>query len=137
MGVDSHCDVVIVCLAQGEEVDSGLGVGVSVWGAGLAVGDAVGVGLAVGVGERTIGVGVGVGGGGAGMGMMRRTMLRTMIRLRTPKAIWRVLTCDLREPRFTVYLLICWQPVCSPFTIVAPLLHRLYRNSATPAPQQW
>ena len=83
-----------------------MGVRVGVGSTGLAVGDAVGVGLAVGVGERTIGVGVGVGGGGAGMGMMTRTMLRTIIRLRTQKAIWRDLTCDLREPRFTAYLLV-------------------------------
>jgi hypothetical protein len=82
---------------QGEEVDSGLGVRVGVGGVGLAVDVAVGVGFVVGVG---------VGGGGAGMGMMKRTMLRTTIRLRTPKAIWRVLTCDLREPRFTAYLLV-------------------------------
>ena len=75
-------------------------------GAGLAVGDAVGVGLVVGVGESKIGVGVGVGGGGVGMGMITKTMLRTMIRLRTQKAIWRVLTRDLREPRFTAYLLV-------------------------------
>ena len=105
MGTDSHCgDVISSYLAQGEEVDSGLGVRVGVRGAGLAVGDAVGVGLVVGVGERTIGVGV--GGGGVGMGMITKTMLRTMIRLRTQKAIWRVLTRDLREPRFTAYLLV-------------------------------
>jgi len=75
-----------------------------VGGTGLAVGDAVGVGFVVGVG-------VGVGGGGAGMGMMTNTMLRTMIRLRTQKTIWLSLACDLREPRFTTYLLLGWQPV--------------------------
>lgn len=75
-------------------------------GTGLAVGDAVGVGVVVGVGERTIGVGVGGGGGGAGMGMIKKTMLRTTIRLRTQKAMWRVLTRDFREPRFTAYLLV-------------------------------
>jgi hypothetical protein len=90
-------DFVSLCLAQGEGVDSGLGVGVGVGGARLAVDDAVGVGLAVGVG---------VGEGGAGMGMMMRTILRTTVRLRTPKAIWRVLTCDLREPRFIISLLV-------------------------------
>jgi len=99
-------------LAQGEEVDSGLRVEIGVGGAGLAVGNAVGVGLVVGVGERTIGVGVGEG--GAGMGMMKKTILRTTIRLRTQKAIWRDLTCDLREPRFTAYLLVGWQPVRNP-----------------------
>jgi hypothetical protein len=80
-----------LCLAQGEGVDSGLRVGSGVEGAGLAVGAVVGVGLGVGI-------------GGAGMGMMKRTMLRTTIRLRTQKATWRVLTCDLREPRFTANL---------------------------------
>jgi len=89
-------DVISLCPAQGEEVNSGLGVGVGVEGAGLAVGDAVGVGFIVGVGV----------GGGAGMGTMKKTMLRTTIRLRTQKAIWRDLTCDLREPRFTAYLLV-------------------------------
>lgn len=78
-------------------MDSGLAVGVG-------VGDAVGVGFVVGVGERTIGVEVGAG--GAGMGMMKMTILRTTIRLRIQKAIWRVLTRDLREPRFTAYLLV-------------------------------
>jgi len=97
--------LLVLCLAQGEEVDSGLGVGVGVGGAGLAVGDAVGVGLVVGVG---------VGGGGSGMGMIKMTMLRTTIRLRTQKAIWRDLTCDLRELRFTAYLLVGWQPVRNP-----------------------
>jgi hypothetical protein len=48
---------------------------------------------------------VGVGGGGSGMGMIKKTILRTTIRLRIQKAIWRDLTCDLREPRFTAYLL--------------------------------
>ena len=67
-------------------------------GVGLAVGDAVGVGFIVGVG---------VGGGGVGMGMIKKTILRTTIRLRIQKAIWLVLTCDLREPRFTAYLLVC------------------------------
>jgi hypothetical protein len=76
--------------AQGEEADSGLAVG-------IGVGDAVSIGLIVGVG---------VGGGGAGMGMMKKTILRTTIRLRIQKAIWRDLTCDLREPRFTAYLLL-------------------------------
>ena len=71
---------------------------------GLAVDDTVGVGGVVGVGERTVGVGVGEG--GIGMGMMKKTMLITTIRLRTQKAIWRDLACDLREPRFTVYLLV-------------------------------
>jgi hypothetical protein len=65
--------------------------------AGLAVDDAVGVGFVVGVG---------VGVGGAGMGMMKKTMLRTTIRLRIQKAIWRDLACDLRELRLTAYLLI-------------------------------
>ena len=102
-------DVISLCLAQGEEVGSGLGVEIGVRGAGLAVGDVVGVGVAVGVG---------VGRGGAGMGMMKRTMLRTMIRLRTPKAIWRVLTCDLREPRFTACLLVGWQLACSPGSLI-------------------
>ena len=74
-----------LCLAQGEEVDSGLAVRVG-------VGDVVSIGL--------IG-GVGVGDGGAGIGMMKKTILRTTIRLRTPKTIWRDLACDLREPRFT------------------------------------
>jgi len=69
-------------------------------GAGLAVVDAAGVEVGVGVGERTIGVGV--GGGGVGMGMMKKTILKTTIRLRTQKNIWRDLACDLREPRFTV-----------------------------------
>lgn len=72
-------------LAQGEGVDSGLAVGVG-------VGDVVSTGL--------IG-GVGVGGGGSGMGMMKRIILRTIIKLRTPKAIRLSLACDLREPRFT------------------------------------
>jgi hypothetical protein len=85
-----------LCLAQGEEVDSGLEVGAGVGDTGLAVGDVAGVGFVVGVG---------VGGGGSGMGMMKRIILRTMIRLRTPKAIWLSLACDLREPRFTAYLL--------------------------------
>jgi hypothetical protein len=58
-------------LAQGEEVGSGLRVRVG-------VGDGVSV--------RVV-VGVGVGVGGAGMGMMKKTILRTTIRLRTPKAI--------------------------------------------------
>jgi hypothetical protein len=79
-----------LCLAQGEGVDSGLGVGVGVEGAGLAVGAVVGAG---------------VGEGGAGMGMMKKTMLRTTIRLRIQKTTcWRVLTCDLRGPRFTANL---------------------------------
>jgi hypothetical protein len=73
-------------------------------GAGLDIGDAVAVGLVVGVG-------VGVGVGGAGMGMIKKTMLRTTIKLRIQRATWLVLTCDLREPRFTVYLLVRWQPV--------------------------
>ena len=105
-------DVISLCLAHGEEVDSGLGVRVGVGGTGLAVGDAVGVGVrgdGLAVGD-TVGVGfvvgVGVGGGGVGMGMMTKTMLRTMIRLRIQKTIWRDLTCDLREPRFIAYLLV-------------------------------
>lgn len=84
-------------LAQGEEVDSGLRAGGGVEGAGLAVGDAVSVGFVVGVG---------VGGGGSGMGMIKMIMLRTTIKLRIQKAIWRDLACDLREPRFTVCLLL-------------------------------
>lgn len=76
-----------------------MGAGVEV--AGLAVADAVGVGFVVGVG---------VGGGGSGMGMIKMTMLRTTIRLRIQKAIWRDLPCDLREPLFTAYLLVGWQP---------------------------
>lgn len=87
-------------------MDSGLGVRIGVGGAGFTVGigDAVGVGLVVGVGERTIGVRV--GGGGVGTGMMKKTMLRTTIKLRNQKVIWRVLPRDLREPRFTACLLI-------------------------------
>jgi hypothetical protein len=73
--------------------------------------DAVGVEVVVGMGERT--VGVGVGGGGVGMGMMKKTILKTTIRLITQKTIWWDLACDLREPRFTAYLLIAWQPVGS------------------------
>jgi hypothetical protein len=88
-----------LCLAQGEEVDSGLGVGIGVAGDGLAVGDAVGVGFIVGVG---------VGKGGVGIGIMKKTMLRTTIRLRIQKTVWRDLACDLREPRFTAYLLISY-----------------------------
>jgi hypothetical protein len=95
-------------------------VGIGVAGDGLAVGDAVGVGFVVGVG---------VGEGGVGKGMMKKTMLKTTIRLRTKKVIWRDLACDLREPRFTAYLLMGWQPVRDPFITVAPLLYRLYRNS--------
>lgn len=98
-----------MCLAQGEGVSSGLGVKVSVKVAGPAVDDAVGVGFVVGVG---------VGGGGSGMGIIKKTMLRTTIRLRIQKAIWRDLTCDLREPRFTAYLLGGWRPFCNP----SPLL---------------
>jgi hypothetical protein len=98
-------------------------VGIGAGATGLAVGDAVGVGFVVGVGERMIGVGV--GGGGVGMGMMKKTILRATIRLRTQKAIWRDLACDLREPRFTAYLLVSWQLVRNPFTTVAPRLwHR-------------
>ena len=107
-----------LCLAQGEEVDSGLEVGSGVGGAGLTVEDAVGVGFVVGVGDRTIGVRVG-GGGGCGIGMIKTIILRATIRLRIQKAIWRDLTCDLRELRFTVYLLLGWQLVPNPFTIVA------------------
>ena len=84
-------------IAQGEEVDSGLGVGIGVGGARLAKGDIVGVDVAVGVG---------VGGGGVGIGRTKRTMLRTTIRLRIPKAICWILACDLRELRFTAYLLV-------------------------------
>jgi hypothetical protein len=62
---------------------------------GVGVGEAVSIGVIVGAG---------VGSGGAGMGMMKKTILRTTIRLRTQKANWRDLTCDLREPRFTAYL---------------------------------
>jgi hypothetical protein len=80
-----------LCFAQGEGVDSGLRVGTGVEGAGLAVG-------------AVVGVGVGVGGGGVGMGMIKRTMLKTTIRLRSQKATWRVLVCDLRGPRFTANL---------------------------------
>jgi len=113
-----------LCLAQGKGVGSGLGVGIGIEGAGLAVEDAVGVGFVVGVG---------VGGGGVGMGMMKKTILRTTIRLRTQKAIWRDLTCDLREPRFTVYLLVGWQFVHNLFTTVAPLSrHRRYRSFSGP-----
>lgn len=86
-----------LCSAQGEEVDPELRVGVGVGGTGLAVGDAVGVGFVVGVG---------VGGGGSGEGIIQKTILRIMIRLRTPKAICLSLACDLREPRFTAYLLV-------------------------------
>ena len=68
-----------LCLAQGEKVAAGLGVRVG-------VGDAVGTGFIVGVGERKTGVGVGEG--GAGIGMIKRTILSTTIRLRTPKTIW-------------------------------------------------
>lgn len=78
-------------------MDSGPGVRVSVGDVGLAVGDAVDVGFAVGVG---------VGGGGSGVGMMKRIILRAMIKLRSAKAIWRDLICDLRELRFTAYLLV-------------------------------
>jgi hypothetical protein len=92
-------DVISLRLAQGEEVDSELGARVGVRGAGLVVVDAVGVEVVVGVGERTIGVGVGEG--GVGMGMMKKTILKATIRLRTQKTIWRDLACDLREPRFT------------------------------------
>jgi hypothetical protein len=110
-----------LCLAQGEEVDSELGAGVGVEGAGLVVVDAAGVEVVVGVGERTMGVGV--GGGGVGMGMMKKTILKTTIRLRTQKAIWRDLACDLREPRFTAYLLVGWQPVRSPGSfLIAPII---------------
>ena len=77
---------------------------------GVGVGDAVAVGIGL-----IIGVGVGVGGGGDGVGMIKTTILRTTTKLRIPKAIWRVLTCDLREPRFTVYLLMQWTPVRNPF----------------------
>lgn len=72
----SAFDVMSLYLAQGEEVDSELGVRVGVRGNELAVGDVVGVGFCVGVGV-----------GGVGMGMMKKTMLRTTIRLRTQKAI--------------------------------------------------
>jgi len=126
-----------LCLAQGEEVDSELGAGVGVRGAGLVVVDAVGVEVVVGMGERTIGVGV--GGGGVGMGMMKKTILKATIRLRTQKAIWRDLACDLREPRFTAYLLVGWQPARSPgsffdqpnYTIVpAPIPKHLMQAGA-------
>jgi len=79
------------------------GVEIAIGSVGLAVGDAVGIGFIVGVGESMIGVGV--GGGGAGMGRMKKTILSTTIKLRTPKAISRVLARDLREVRFTAYLL--------------------------------
>ena len=104
LGDGFSSDVISLCLAQGEEIDSELGAGVGVGGAGLVVLNAAGVEVAVGVGERTIGVGV--GGGGVGMGMMKKTMLRTTIRLRIQKTIWRDLACDLRELRLTAYLLI-------------------------------
>jgi hypothetical protein len=65
-----------------------MGVGIGVGGARLAMGDIVGVDVAV------------------GMGIIKRTMLRTTIRLRIPKAICWILACDLRELRFTAYLLV-------------------------------
>jgi hypothetical protein len=120
-------DVVSLCLAQGEEVDSELGAGVGVEGAGLVVVDAAGVEVVVGVGERTMGVGV--GGGGVGMGMMKKTILKTTIRLRTQKAIWRDLTCDLRVPRFTAYLLVGWQ-----FVTRLPLLRHYYCGTGGTVP---
>jgi hypothetical protein len=103
--------------------------------AGLAVGDAVGVGVVVGVGERTSGVGV--GGGGAGMGMIKKTMLRATIRLRTQKAIWRDLTRDLREPRFTAYLLVSWQPVRDPGPFLWTQLYHSSRPDAKTFEVSW
>ncbi len=117
-----------LCLAQGEEVDSGLGVEIGVGGAGLTVEDAASVGFVVGVGERTMGVGVG-GGGGSGIGMIKTIILRTTIRLRTQKAIWRDLTCDLRVPRFTAYLLVGWQ-----FVTRLPLLRHYYCRTGGTVP---
>jgi len=97
-------------------------------GAGLIVVDAVGVEVVVGMGERT--VGVGVGGGGVGMGMMKKTILKATIRLRTQKTIWRDLACDLREPRFTACLLVGWQPVGSLGSFLATQLYHTSRPDA-------